>query len=235
MVENGMIDEVRTMFNPKNKDYSKGIRKAIGVPEFDRYFREELSKSINEETRVKLLEEAIKEVKVNNCKLASQQLEKINSLINVKGWNVHRLDYNRSHVTKARKTGGGCGSGGGENMEEYGGSNSQYSPWPPVAPRPLCLSQFALVNHACQFLPYTPLPPTPPVPPVSDPSPSPEPSQELLPPPPPPPSSANIGTPIEDECCRWMRSVDSVCVCALLAHLPTFLSRPVHQYTTVPP
>ncbi|MCD9558847.1 hypothetical protein HAX54_016475 [Datura stramonium] len=115
-----------------------------------------------------------------------------------------------------------------------GGSNSQYSPWPPVAPRPLCLSQFALVNHACQFLPYTPLPPTPPVPPVSDPSPSPEPSQELLPPPPPPPSSANIGTPIEDECCRWMRSVDSVCVCALLAHLPTFLSRPVHQYTTVP-
>ncbi|MCD9558848.1 Adenylate isopentenyltransferase [Datura stramonium] len=103
MVENGMIDEVRTMFNPKNKDYSKGIRKAIGVPEFDRYFREELSKSINEETRVKLLEEAIKEVKVNNCKLASQQLEKINSLINVKGWNVHRLDATEVMLRKRGK------------------------------------------------------------------------------------------------------------------------------------
>ncbi|XP_059302693.1 adenylate isopentenyltransferase 3, chloroplastic-like [Lycium ferocissimum] len=92
MVEKGMVNEVRNMFNPRNQDYSRGIRKAIGVPEFDRYFRAELSKSVDAETRVKLLEEAINKVKINNCKLASQQLEKINRLTNVKGWNVHRLD-----------------------------------------------------------------------------------------------------------------------------------------------
>ncbi|XP_009603455.1 adenylate isopentenyltransferase 3, chloroplastic-like [Nicotiana tomentosiformis] len=92
MVEKGLVNEVRNMFNPKNADYSKGIRKAIGVPEFDRYFRAELSNSVDEETRIKLLEEVINEVKINNCKLASQQLEKIKRLINVKGWNVHRLD-----------------------------------------------------------------------------------------------------------------------------------------------
>nr|XP_016509439.1 PREDICTED: adenylate isopentenyltransferase 5, chloroplastic-like [Nicotiana tabacum] len=88
MVEKGLVNEVRNMFNPKNADYSKGIRKAIGVPEFDRYFRAELSNSVDEETRIKLLEEAINEVKINNCKLASQQLEKIKRLINVKGWNI---------------------------------------------------------------------------------------------------------------------------------------------------
>ncbi|KAK4376285.1 hypothetical protein RND71_006962 [Anisodus tanguticus] len=92
MVDKGMVNEVRNVFNPRNQDYSSGIRKAIDVPEFDRYFQAELSKIIDEETRVKLLEEAINEVKINNCKLASQQLKKINHLINVKGWNVHRLD-----------------------------------------------------------------------------------------------------------------------------------------------
>ncbi|KAK4720267.1 hypothetical protein R3W88_018605 [Solanum pinnatisectum] len=81
---------VRTMFNPKNLDYSKGIRKAIGVPEFNRYFRAELSKAINE-------------VKINNCKLASQQFEKINRLINVKGWNVHRLDATQVMLKKQGK------------------------------------------------------------------------------------------------------------------------------------
>ncbi|WMV36247.1 hypothetical protein MTR67_029632 [Solanum verrucosum] len=103
MVDKGMVNEVRTMFNPTNSDYSKGIRKAIGVPEFDRYFRAELSKSADEETRVELLEEAINEVKINNCKLASQQLEKINRLINVKGWNVHRLDATQVMLKKRGK------------------------------------------------------------------------------------------------------------------------------------
>ncbi|MCD7448415.1 Adenylate isopentenyltransferase [Datura stramonium] len=92
MVNEGMVDEVRSMFNPKNTDYTKGIRKAIGVPEFDSYFRAELSNSADRQTRERLLKEAINEVKINNCKLARKQLEKIKRLINVKGWKVHRLD-----------------------------------------------------------------------------------------------------------------------------------------------
>ncbi|KAJ9171937.1 hypothetical protein P3X46_015233 [Hevea brasiliensis] len=35
-------------------------------------------------------------------------------------------------------------------------------------PRPLCVSQFALVNYACAMLPYTPLPPLPPASPSPD-------------------------------------------------------------------
>ncbi|WMV47153.1 hypothetical protein MTR67_040538 [Solanum verrucosum] len=92
MVDQGMVDEVRQMFNPKNMDYTKGIRKAIGVPEFDSYFRAELSNSVDRQTRERMLKEAITEVKINNCILASKQFDKIYRLINVKGWKIHRLD-----------------------------------------------------------------------------------------------------------------------------------------------
>ncbi|OIT08140.1 PREDICTED: zinc finger protein 827-like [Nicotiana attenuata] len=112
------------------------------------------------------------------------------------------------------------------------GSRSQWVPQPPIVTRPLCASQFALVNHACSLLPYNPgPPPSPPSPP---------------PPPPSPPSPperrhrhkhgrhhVHKETPVEEECCRWMKQVDSECVCDLLVRLPPFLSRPVHQYTVV--
>ncbi|GKB05504.1 adenylate isopentenyltransferase 3, chloroplastic-like protein [Tanacetum coccineum] len=44
MVNDGMVEQVRKMWDP-NCDYSKGIRRAIGVPEFDAFFRSELSSS----------------------------------------------------------------------------------------------------------------------------------------------------------------------------------------------
>lgn len=89
MFENGMVNELRPFFNPKG-DYSKGIRKAIGVPEFDEYFRRE--QFVNEETRKKLLEKAISEMKINTWKLARKQLTKIHRLKNFKRWEIHRLD-----------------------------------------------------------------------------------------------------------------------------------------------
>ncbi|CAI9300569.1 unnamed protein product [Lactuca saligna] len=91
MVDAGIVEEVRKMYNP-NADYSKGIRRAIGVPEFDAYFRSEYSSSFDKKTQAKLLEEAINETKINTCKLACRQLEKIHRLRNVKGWKIHRLD-----------------------------------------------------------------------------------------------------------------------------------------------
>ncbi|XP_049411970.1 pectinesterase inhibitor 10-like [Solanum stenotomum] len=124
-----------------------------------------------------------------------------------------------------------------------GGSNSQFATWPgPAVPRPLCLSQFSLVNNACQFLPLTPLPPPGPAPalrpvPTFSPAPGPAPAPGLVPtfsPAPAPPTSLGYTqTPAEEECCRWMKAVDSECVCSLLTHLPTFLARPIHQYTTL--
>ncbi|KAK9057283.1 hypothetical protein SSX86_022118 [Deinandra increscens subsp. villosa] len=95
MVAAGMVEEVRKAYNP-SFDYSKGIRRAIGVPEFDSFFRSEYSSSIDNETRSKLLESAINEVKMNTCTLACRQLKKIHRLRDVKGWKIHRIDATKA-------------------------------------------------------------------------------------------------------------------------------------------
>ncbi|EPS59564.1 hypothetical protein M569_15243, partial [Genlisea aurea] len=120
-------------------------------------------------------------------------------------------------------------------------SESQWLPHHPVGP--LCSSQFALANRACAFLPFTPVPPPSP------------PSPEVNTPPPPPPEESGNGTSrhrhphhhrrrhhhhhshdgketsTEEDCCRWVKEIDDVCVCELLVRLPPFLTRPVHNYT----
>lgn len=110
------------------------------------------------------------------------------------------------------------------------------------SPTPLCATQFALVNHACTFLPYSPMPPPAPFGPPGPPSPL-----ELLEPEDPEwqhhhrhrhnhhhhGHKPHNPTPIEMDCCRWLREVDNVCVCDLLVHLPAFLARPAHEYTVV--
>lgn len=114
----------------------------------------------------------------------------------------------------------------------------------PPSPRPLCISQFALVNHACAMLPFNPNPA--PVPPSPD-----EPGQSHA-------HSPGHGhghghgeghghghshshrhgirhrhqqSSAEEACCRWLKEIDDECVCDLLAHLPLFLTRPSHYYT----
>ncbi|KAK9055784.1 hypothetical protein SSX86_026869 [Deinandra increscens subsp. villosa] len=102
MVAAGMVEEVRNIYNP-NADYSKGIRRAIGVPEFDPYFRAEYSSSTDHKTRAMLLETAINETKMNTCKLGRRQIEKIHRLIQVKGWEIHRLDATEVFQKKGRE------------------------------------------------------------------------------------------------------------------------------------
>ncbi|EYU46608.1 hypothetical protein MIMGU_mgv1a026307mg [Erythranthe guttata] len=89
MVERGMIDEVRDFYRP-NADYSRGIRRAIGVPELDEFFRVE--SFCDDETRARILAEAIDSIKSNTSRLSRRQLEKIHRLRNIKGWRMHRLD-----------------------------------------------------------------------------------------------------------------------------------------------
>ncbi|KZV32409.1 hypothetical protein F511_03692 [Dorcoceras hygrometricum] len=89
MVQRGMVEEVRDFFNP-NADYSRGIRRAIGVSELDKYFR--IESFCDEVTRSRVLAEAIDMIKTNTSKLARRQMEKINRLRRLKGWKVHRLD-----------------------------------------------------------------------------------------------------------------------------------------------
>ncbi|KAK7399594.1 hypothetical protein VNO78_10779 [Psophocarpus tetragonolobus] len=77
MLGGGMVGELRPFFKP-NGYYSRGIRKAIRVPEFDAYFRRETL--VNNETRMRLLNDAVRDVKRNTCLLACKQLGRIHKL-----------------------------------------------------------------------------------------------------------------------------------------------------------
>ncbi|WOL16182.1 hypothetical protein Cni_G24964 [Canna indica] len=92
MVERGLVKEVRQLFDPEVADYTRGIRRAIGVPELDRYLRAEAASAGDEAARARLLEAAIDEIKANNCKLTCCQLQKIHRLSTLAGWNMSKLD-----------------------------------------------------------------------------------------------------------------------------------------------
>ncbi|KAF2311081.1 hypothetical protein GH714_019406 [Hevea brasiliensis] len=90
MVKAGLVNEVRSMFDPTKTNYSQGIRRAIGVPELDQYFRNEAV--VDAKTRAKLLDVAFAKIKENTCMLACRQLQKIHRLYNQWSWNMHRID-----------------------------------------------------------------------------------------------------------------------------------------------
>lgn len=96
MVEAGQVDEVRRMFDP-SADYTRGIRRAIGVPELDEFLRTELA-TADERTKKKLLEAAIAKMKINNCRLANRQLQKIHRLQGLWKRNMHRVDATEAFV-----------------------------------------------------------------------------------------------------------------------------------------
>ncbi|WOG83703.1 hypothetical protein DCAR_0102880 [Daucus carota subsp. sativus] len=105
-------------------------------------------------------------------------------------------------------------------------------PLAPIRPTPLCDAQIAVASSACSMMPFSTIPPPTPLS-LDSPSPSPE---------SPPPSHrhrhrhrhpGHRQTPVEHECCHWVRAIDSVCVCNLLVYLPVFLSKPAHRYTVI--
>ncbi|XP_073525726.1 uncharacterized protein [Phyllobates terribilis] len=92
MVQTGAVEEVREIFEPESADYTKGIRKAIGVPEFDRFFKAEMTGEADVETLDLLLKESIDQVKKNTFELACKQREKIQALQDNSGWELNRID-----------------------------------------------------------------------------------------------------------------------------------------------
>ena len=54
MLHAGLVDEVRQIFIP-DADYTKGIRRSIGVPEMDRYLREETNLDGDDESKQMIL------------------------------------------------------------------------------------------------------------------------------------------------------------------------------------
>ncbi|CAN8244090.1 unnamed protein product [Cochlearia groenlandica] len=91
MVEMGLVDEVRHVFDPSSSDYSAGIRRAIGFPELDEFLRAEM-RNFTAETTERLLVTAIDKIKDNTCLLACRQLQKIQRLYKQWKWNMHRVD-----------------------------------------------------------------------------------------------------------------------------------------------
>ncbi|KAL0367604.1 UNVERIFIED_CONTAM: Adenylate isopentenyltransferase 5, chloroplastic [Sesamum radiatum] len=74
----------------KRVDQMVDSGRAIGVPEMDEFFRSQ--GLVNGETRAKLLKAAINEIKMNTCKLACRQVEKILKMREEFGWHIHRLN-----------------------------------------------------------------------------------------------------------------------------------------------
>ncbi|CAI0559740.1 unnamed protein product [Linum tenue] len=85
MVDSGLVEEVRAAFDPNDRDYTRGIRRAIGVPELDEYFR-------SGGRSAALLEAAVEKIKENTCRLACRQLKKIQRLNGQLNWSMHRVD-----------------------------------------------------------------------------------------------------------------------------------------------
>ncbi|CAJ1844599.1 unnamed protein product [Sphenostylis stenocarpa] len=90
MVDAGVVDELREVY-AGGADCTRGIRRAIGVPELGEYFLVE--KEIDDEAlKKKMLQHAIVKTKENTCKLAETQLLKIHKMDDGLGWRMARID-----------------------------------------------------------------------------------------------------------------------------------------------
>ncbi|XP_006842304.2 adenylate isopentenyltransferase [Amborella trichopoda] len=94
MLDAGLFEEVAKFYEP-GANYSQGVRKAIGVPEFDMFLQcfppgsgQELSMA---EERKRLFDKAVSAIKSNTCELAKKQRERIVGL-EESGWKLHRID-----------------------------------------------------------------------------------------------------------------------------------------------
>nr|GMD63423.1 adenylate isopentenyltransferase 5, chloroplastic-like [Ipomoea batatas] len=77
-------------FDLTGGDYSRGIKRSIGVPELDQFFRQE--NHVDRETRKRLLQAAIQNIKANTGNLARRQLQNILRLQTQLPWNIHNLN-----------------------------------------------------------------------------------------------------------------------------------------------
>ncbi|KAK9705213.1 hypothetical protein RND81_07G041400 [Saponaria officinalis] len=93
MIDSGMVDELEGYYDSDELNDSPpntGLRKAIGVPEFERYFSD-TCRMEDDIVREGAYEEAVRAIKENTCRLAKTQMEKIQRLRGG-GWGLHRVD-----------------------------------------------------------------------------------------------------------------------------------------------
>ncbi|GFP84661.1 adenylate isopentenyltransferase [Phtheirospermum japonicum] len=106
MMDSGMLEELVKYFASAGPGSGSecGLSKAIGVPEFERYF-ERYGGGDDDVERKRAYEEAVRAVKENSCQLAKRQLGKIMRLRDGAGWDLKRVDA--TAALKAAMDGGG--------------------------------------------------------------------------------------------------------------------------------
>lgn len=98
MMGSGMFEELSGFYDPVKASMTRfGIRKAIGVPEFDGYFKmypPEKEKKWDSGRRA-AYDKAVEEIKENTLRLAKRQIVKIEKLRDA-GWDIKRVDATAS-------------------------------------------------------------------------------------------------------------------------------------------
>ncbi|XP_069146891.1 adenylate isopentenyltransferase 5, chloroplastic-like [Solanum lycopersicum] len=84
MVKARLVDEVRQIFIP-DADYTKGIRRSIGVPEMERYLREETNIDRDDESKKMILQASISSINRNT--------QKMNTFINNEEFNKKKVIF----------------------------------------------------------------------------------------------------------------------------------------------
>lgn len=113
MLDSGMFEELAQFYDPSKECVRVGLRKAIGVPEFDSYFKKYPPWKSKENgtvppkegcdlARREAYEEAVREIKDNTCRLAKRQLVKIMRLRDAR-WDLTRLDATATFGALMRK------------------------------------------------------------------------------------------------------------------------------------
>lgn len=130
MIRMGAFDELAGYYDLRRTDPGAwaGLRKAIGVREFDRYFekysplrgdacgQEDAMERDDDLEREGAYQEALSEIKENASQLIRQQIEKISELSR-SGWKLHRLDATKAvQLAMAPEE---EGSGGGRSRDVW--------------------------------------------------------------------------------------------------------------------
>lgn len=127
MIDAGLLKEVLCIYT-MDADYTKGLRQAIGVREFEPFLShyvvehhkscgeshnqtlndqilkqniEHIVDSLDDSEWKDLLTEAIEQVKLNTRRLVRHQRRRINRLQMLYGWNIHYVDATKSIISGA--------------------------------------------------------------------------------------------------------------------------------------
>ncbi|KAG8382888.1 hypothetical protein BUALT_Bualt05G0126100 [Buddleja alternifolia] len=101
MLDSGMYEELAEYFGSDSVNHQSGIKKAIGVPEFESYFKKFQNKGEDltidgDVEKMLAYEDAVRAIKDNTCQLAKRQLWKILRLRDAAGWDLKRVDATAS-------------------------------------------------------------------------------------------------------------------------------------------